>query len=287
MSGAGGGTNGAATWRLRVVHTTTFVYEGPVRGSYNEVRQAAARSARQTPLESAIRTEPHAGQYGYRDYWGSHVVAFNVDGAHSTLVVEGTSVVDTRPQAPPADADWETVRLAADRWSEYLEPTRYTHLGPPLHDVAASLRAASPLETARAVMSWVNRSLEYEPGTTHVHTSAGEAFTEGRGVCQDFAHLSVAVLRAVGVPARYVSGYLHPDPRAEVGVEASGESHAWVECWTGEWWGFDPTNDQEIGLRHVEVAKGRDYGDVPPVKGIYAGPTGCHTTARVTVARVA
>jgi transglutaminase-like putative cysteine protease len=108
-----------------------------------------------------------------------------------------------------------------------------------------------------------------------------DAWQAGEGVCQDYAHLTLAMLRAVGVPARYVSGYLHTKPDAGVGETVVGESHAWIEAWTGGWWGFDPTNDLPIGHRHVWVATGRDYGDVSPLKGIYSG--GAATAIEVTV----
>ena len=92
-----------------------------------------------------------------------------------------------------------------------------------------------------------------------VHTSANEAYADGAGVCQDFAHLALALAKSVGLPSRYVSGYFHPEEDATIGEEITGESHAWVEVWTGKWWGYDPTNDCPVGERHVAVGRGRDY----------------------------
>jgi transglutaminase-like putative cysteine protease len=114
-------------------------------------------------------------------------------------------------------------------------------------------------------------ALTYMPGATQVHTTAAEAWNERRGVCQDYAHLVVGALRHVGVPARYVSGYLYPNADPQIGDTARGESHAWVEWWLGEWAAHDPTNLAAVGERHVMVGSGRDYGDVPPIKGIVAG----------------
>ena len=136
-------------------------------------------------------------------------------------------------------------------------------------------------------MAWVHDRLEYVPGVTGVQTSAADAARAGRGVCQDFAHLSLALLRAAGVPARYVSGYLHPRPDAEIGDEVSGESHAWIDAWAGNWWAFDPTNAIDVGVRHVMVARGRDYSDVPPVKGVYAGNADNSMSIEVVIARMA
>jgi transglutaminase-like putative cysteine protease len=152
--------------------------------------------------------------------------------------------------------------------------------------MARSLRSASPRETADAVVAWVHDTLEYRKGVTHVHTAAFEALDEKSGVCQDFAHIALSVLRENGIPARYVSGYLHPDTEAGIGIQVDGESHAWVEVWLGDWWGVDPTVGAEIGNWHVVVARGRDYGDVAPVRGIYAGGGLHEATVSVKITRV-
>jgi transglutaminase-like putative cysteine protease len=276
-----------AGWRLRTEHLTTFRYSSPARASYNEVRQIPLTTARQTTLEARVQTSPIASQYSYWDYWGTQVVAFNVDGPHDELTVHGLSLVETQPPADPPDATWDDVAGVADRHAEFLSPSRYTHPGFELTGMAEALRAATPLQTVEAVVGWVHDSLEYVRGVTDVHTSATEAFAAGSGVCQDFAHLALAVLRAGGIPSRYVSGYLHPDPEASVGGEAVGESHAWVEAWAGDWWGLDPTNGVEIGRRHVVVARGRDYADVAPVRGIYAGNAEHRSSVTVRIARTA
>jgi transglutaminase-like putative cysteine protease len=138
--------------------------------------------------------------------------------------------------------------------------------------VAGGLRQGTePVEAALAACRWVHDKLGYQPGTTGVHTSAVEALEAGVGVCQDYAHLTLALLRQMGIPSRYVSGYLLPNKEIEVRQTVLGQSHAWIEAWTGSWWGYDPTNDIEIGNRHVWVASGRDYADVAPLKGIYTG----------------
>jgi transglutaminase-like putative cysteine protease len=130
----------------------------------------------------------------------------------------------------------------------------------------------------------VRSTVEYEPGSTGVRTSAQEAWSLRKGVCQDIAHLSVGMLRSVGIPARYVSGYLYPKADAEVGQAVAGQSHAWIEWWAGEWTAFDPTNGSLAGPRHVLVARGRDYADVTPLKGVYHGApsTGLGVTVEIT-----
>ena len=155
--------------------------------------------------------------------------------------------------------------------ADHLAHHLYTEPSASYATIAAGLRADRPLETAKRLFASTHASLRYVRGVTSVHTSANEAYADGAGVCQDFAHLFLALSRSVGLPSRYVSGYFHPEEDAAVGEELVGQSHAWVEVWTGKWWGYDPTNDCPVGERHIAVGRGRDYADVPPVKGIYAG----------------
>jgi transglutaminase-like putative cysteine protease len=258
-------------WRLRVLHETRFDYDSPARASYNELRVTPRTERGQTALEAKVVTVPVAPQYSYVDYWGTQVVSFNVDRGHEMLSVLGSALVDTQRPEPPEDASWEEVADASLIMADHLSHKLYTEPGGELEDLAAGLRTSRPLETARRIMGQAHSRLRYMRGVTSVHTSANEAFADGAGVCQDFAHLALAMTKSVGLPSRYVSGYFHPDPDATIGEEIGGESHAWVEVWTGAWWGFDPTNDCAVGERHVAVGRGRDYSDVPPVKGIYAG----------------
>lgn len=274
-----------ATWKMRAEHVTRFFYPDQARSSYNEIRKVPQTTNRQTVLDARIRTTPAAPQYTYWDYWGSQVVAFNVDSPHSELVISGSALVETRTGVDPPDCAWDDMAGSRPRYSELLAPSRYALPGGPLTEIARSVRRATPVATVQAACDWVHGSLEYVPGATNVHTSAIEAFEAGRGVCQDFAHLTLSLLRTCGVPARYVSGYLHPDPHAAVGAVVSGESHAWVEAWVNDWWGWDPTNDIEIGLRHIVVAKGRDYADVAPVRGVYAGKGDRESSVSVKLTR--
>ena len=130
--------------------------------------------------------------------------------------------------------------------------------------------------------------MTYLPGSTGVNTVAAEAWTARAGVCQDYAHLVIGALRHVGIPARYVSGYLHPSTHPELGEATVGESHAWVEWWLGTWFPHDPTNNGPVVDRHVMIGTGRGYVDVPPIKGIVAGvPAGVELDVAVEITRLA
>jgi transglutaminase-like putative cysteine protease len=293
-AGAGGAAWGGTRWRLEIEHTTTFTYDAPVRLSYNETRLLPIDDERQRTVTAGVWTTPNAHQQRYTDYWGTRVVAFDVPESHRGLEIRLEAVVETPVDpwaavATEADAAWSDLVASAPELDELLLPTPYTAAPADLVRLALGLRdgAGTPRNTVLAAASWANGAIEYETGVTGVHTSAAEALEAGKGVCQDLAHLTIALLRACGVPARYVSGYLHPKVNPVVGEEAVGQSHAWVEAWTGAWWPVDPTNLLTPGPRHVVVARGRDYADVAPVRGIYAGSAGNSLTAKVTVTRTA
>lgn len=262
---------------LRIEHRTSFTYENEVVSSYNEARLTPAWLPRQRVIDSRIEVSPQTWRTSYRDYWETDVTVFEVLQPHQALTVVSTSLVDVAPAQPRDDrASWDTLLgpRFQDLLCEYLRNSATTEPTAELLEIAQQAAAtSSPDETARAICDHLYREVKYVPGVTSVHTPAAHAWGERSGVCQDFAHLAIGALRAVGIPARYVSGYLHPNPDAAIGEKVRGESHAWVEWWTGDWFGFDPTNDREVGERHVIVGRGREYGDVPPLTGVVAGNT--------------
>jgi transglutaminase-like putative cysteine protease len=167
-------------------------------------------------------------------------------------------------------------------------PTALTILPPGIAAGAiAGVRELPPDQAAETISTRVRDRVTFMTGATGVWTGAEEAWDKGQGVCQDLAHVTVALLRAAGLPARYVSGYLHPDARAEPGSTAVGQSHAWVEYWAGGWRPLDPTSGAPVAERHVMVARGRDYNDVPPLKGVYDGPPESSMDVAVEVTRLA
>ncbi len=278
-------------WRLQIVHRTRFHYSGPVRSSYNEARLTPENSARQTTLRSRVEIEPAATAYAYRDYWGSTVTAFDLHTPHTELVVTGTSIVEAGPDLAAHDRlGWTALagREVREQFGEFLVPTPLTTID---DDVVAAARVAVggaiPHDAGARVCEFVHDRMDYLPGSTNVKTDAMQAWTSGQGVCQDISHVTVGILRALGLPARYVSGYLHPRPDGELGAAVIGESHAWVEWWDGGWNGFDPTNSVRIGNRHVTLGRGRDYADVPPFTGLFAGSSSEGHTVTVEVTRFA
>jgi transglutaminase-like putative cysteine protease len=278
-------------WRLEIHHATQVRYQGPARASYNEVRMTPLTLPGQTALATRISTEVPAPIWGYTDYWGTQVSSFDILAAHRDLVIRAAATVETT--APPGLArplSWPDLTRRADggRLLEYLAPTERTTVDQGLAEAARRrVAGADPLEAAAEIASWVADRVAYVPGATEVQTSAQEAWDQGQGVCQDMAHLTVALLREVGLPARYVSGYLYPQPEARPGDSLAGQSHAWVEYWTGVWVAGDPTSGSTVGERHVVVARGRDYADVPPFKGIYQGAPGSTMDVTVRLTRVA
>ncbi len=279
------------TWRLRIMHRTGFAYDGDVVASYNEARMTPVTDLVQTTLDARVQVSPTATVSRYWDYWGSYVTGFDVHTPHRELTIEASSVVETGLIARSAGpATWAVLADAAfrDTHVEWLSSTEQSAVDAELTELArAAAGSAPPDATARAVADWLRDQMEYVPGSTGVQTRGLEAWAERKGVCQDLAHLTVGLLRNLGIPARYVSGYLHPVADAEIGHTVEGESHAWVEWWDGDWTPYDPTNGKPVGFEHVVVARGRDYGDVPPHKGIYSGAAATSLGVQVEVTRLA
>ncbi len=263
------------SWRIATRHVSSYRYATPVSASYNEARMTPVASDRQSVLETHVSVRPSATLLRYVDYWSTTVHAFDVHEPHDHLVVTGSSVVETaKTELLAVEVGWDLLHQpdVQDRFAELLLASAYAPADASLTEIARDAAGlASPAEATAAIGERVRTHLRYEPGTTHVATSAVEAWRQGSGVCQDFAHVALVLLRAAGIPARYTSGYLHPHPDAAIGETVTGASHAWVEAWIGRWLPFDPTNDEPVGERHVTVARGRDYADVAPLRGLYHG----------------
>jgi transglutaminase-like putative cysteine protease len=278
-------------WRMRVVHSTGYAYKSPVTASFNEARLTPRSDSRQNVILNRVETVPATRSYRYVDYWGTAVTAFDLHAPHTELEVTSSSVVETdKGELPDDKIVWDDLTSAAviDRFDEVLSATHYTPASKRIARVGQKIaKEHDPCEAVVAVANWVHSELDYVPGTTGVHSSGLDALREGKGVCQDFAHLTLILLRSMGIPARYVSGYLHPKRKAVVGDTIEGQSHAWVQAWTGGWWNYDPTNDTDINEQYVSVGVGRDYSDVSPLKGVYSGEGSTDLDVVVEITRLA
>ncbi|MCU1437356.1 MAG: transglutaminase family protein [Naasia sp.] len=277
--------------RLRVRHQTGFTYQGEVTASYNEARMLPTSSDGQFVLHSHLEVQPMSSQHHYVDYWGTRVTSFEILTPHRELSLTATSFVEVadRDHSGPA-VPWDELPAATAREVQFVEQAAQTPLSEPAEDLAELARgiardASDPCAAAAAICRRVSESVEYVQGVTGVGSTAREAWATRKGVCQDITHIAIGAIRAAGIPARYVSGYLHPKPDAAIGETVTGESHAWVEWFCGSWHGWDPTNDIPIGDRHVLVGRGRDYKDVAPLRGVYAGPFRSNLFVTVEITR--
>ncbi|MGE0405734.1 MAG: transglutaminase N-terminal domain-containing protein [Candidatus Korobacteraceae bacterium] len=274
--------------RYQVVHVTEFQYDGPVSESYNEVRLRPLHDEAQSCLSFRLTTSPPSRSAAYHDAFGNWVHLFNILPEHRRLRIQAESVVLTH-EAPPIETSMTLGELDAQRddvyedYYDFVAPTPYVpHLSQleELSEAAEDCSDGTVQGFARAASDLIHERFRYVKGATHVHSSIADSLSLKAGVCQDFAHLLLGVVRARGLPARYVSGYLVPNGN---GVRASQEqviggqaSHAWAEVFIppSGWLPLDPTLGTPVSLRHVRVACGRDYGDVAPVRGVYNGHAG-------------
>lgn len=262
--------------RFDIRNRTVFAYSGPVVESQNELRACPITDDCQRLLDYRVTVSPAARVFSHVDHWGTRVDSFGIRRAHSTMEVVAEASVETRPRPLPTAAPrFEALARPdfVDGHIEYLQRDLHTDWGPGVSAAAERQKELAGPDVVGVVLSvhrFVGASLAYQVGATEVGTPVEDVLGGGAGVCQDYAHLAVAMCRSLGIPARYVSGYLHTEEDA-LGETVRGESHAWVEVWNGGWEGLDPTNDRTVGAAHVLVARGRDYADVPPLKGIYAG----------------
>jgi transglutaminase-like putative cysteine protease len=213
-------------WRMRVVHSTGYAYKSPATASYNEARLTPRSDNRQNVILSRVETVPPTRSCRYVDYWGTAVTAFDLHAPHTELEVTASSVVETdKPEPPTKTVTWHDLGTEAvvDRFDEVLTPTKYVPENKRLQSVGKRLaKDHTPEEAVIAASHWVHNELDYVAGTTGVHSSAVDALRENKGVCQDFAHLTLLLLRSMGIPSHYVSGYLHPKRKAAIGDTIEG-----------------------------------------------------------------
>jgi transglutaminase-like putative cysteine protease len=287
--------------RYKLAHVTLFSYDGMVSESYNELRLRPRHDEAQSCLSFRLTTTPYSKPTAYLDYFNNWVHHFHILPEHKELRVESEAVVLVHPpsyfvrEVPLSEMDARQTTLK-DEFFEFMSPSDYcprlTEIEPLLQEV--ELRCEG---TVRGFMTaaekLIHERFKYQKGATHVHSSIADCIASSAGVCQDFSHLLIAMLRQRGIPARYVSGYLIPSPAVHSGggraamedVIGGQASHAWVQAHIPDfgWIGLDPTVGQFAEERHIVIARGRDYGDVPPVRGVYKGHAGQSLSVDVLV----
>jgi transglutaminase-like putative cysteine protease len=276
-----------------VRHTTTFRYEPAVRESLMEVRLQPRSDGEQRCLSFKLDVEPAASIMQYRDFTGNTVHHFGIAGSHTQVKVTAQSAVEVQSVAPPRAAnsgewaDLDALVSGDDHW-EMLLPSHFAHSSAPLEQLAKDLggeRRMNPLALLTELNEAIYQLFAYVPNSTKVDSPIEEALQTRQGVCQDFAHIMIALVRRVRIPCRYVSGYMFHRDETENDRSLEGASHAWVEALVPGlgWVAFDPTNNLVGGDRHIRVAIGRDYADVPPTRGVYKGEAQSELSVAVTV----
>lgn len=261
-------------------HVTSFTYSSPIRESVQEVRMQPRSEGPQRCLTFKLLTEPRATVASYIDSLGNRVHHFDIPDQHSALTITAQAVVEMGvvPAAPEALDVQAWTRLdaltAGGAYWDYLQPSVYARPTNLLEDLAATLgvvRRSDPLTVLREVNSSLYAYFSYVPQSTTAKSPIDDALRARAGVCQDFAHVMIALCRQLQIPSRYVSGYLAPREAAQPDRSSADATHAWVEALLPGlgWVGFDPTNNQLAAERHVRVAVGRDYADVPPNRGVF------------------
>jgi len=249
---------------LSVRHRTTFTYSGEIADTAMEMRLRPRDDARQRLLSYDLRVEPREAVQSYQDGFGNAVETYNHRAPHRRIVVEARSIVETQPGQAGGDEPSGAERFRLLRHDGPVMDV------PRVREIAAPLAAGPPEPAVLAdLTALIHRSFVYETNVTCVSSTVADLIELGRGVCQDFAHIWIAVSRALGVPARYVSGYLFTGDARQPQA-----SHAWAEAWLPGhgWLAHDPTNPAGgVGEGHVRVALGRDYRDVPPTRGVFRG----------------
>lgn len=262
-------------------HVTRFTYDEPISESVMEARMQPRSEGSQLCLRFGLSTMPASRVRMYQDPDGNIVHHFNIPGRHSGLTLTAEAFVEvSAPQALPEDPGagaWEQIEAAVangEFW-ESLSASPFAHRTDLLDAFAEEIglaRGDNPIACIRQIMSDVYTRFAYAPQSTRVDSPIDDALSSRKGVCQDFAHVMIALVRRLGIPCRYVSGYLFQPGGSGTG-SIDGATHAWVEAWLPGlgWVGFDPTHNTQTSEHHIRVAVGRDYADVPPTRGVFKG----------------
>ena len=273
-------------------YLSSYDYDGEVVDNLNALRVKPATNSQQRCDEFSVRLAPEARLHQHADYFGTDVVEFEVSRPHRQLTIDVRARVSTRRSGEPPQATWDALREPAYREAagEFLLQTAETGSTRlrELLDVVG--RAPSPVDAVVQIADLIPSRFEYRQGATYVDSTVSDLLEGGAGVCQDFVHLALCVLRHHGIAARYVSGYLFAAGEGGGDQSIEVDTHAWLEALLPvagspepAWVGADPTNRGLTAEYHVKIGHGRHYADVPPIKGVYRGPAAASLQARVTM----
>jgi len=281
---------------LEVRHVTRYHYAARVRESVMELWMQPQKAGRQRLVSFELELDPPSQLFSFADVFSNAVYHFDVPHPHDTLTISARAVVDTSPNLPQSEpldmGEWDRLNTEFVRGEcfDFLRPWGFAVQTALLEAFVKEegiddLRRLDPWSAVRQLSTRLYQAFAYEPGVTGADSPIDHALKERRGVCQDFAHIMIAICRSWGIPARYVSGYLFTDRNED--RSDPDATHAWVEVFLPSlrWVGLDPTNDLLAGERHVAVAVGRDYGDVPPSRGVYKGDADSVLDVAVSVRR--
>jgi transglutaminase-like putative cysteine protease len=279
--------------RFEIEYTSVYSYPSEVWDNLNTLRVRPGSSMNQRVEGFELRLSPDAPVSERRDYFGTHVLEFAVHERHTELRIEAACRVSTEAETLPAETGWDRIATAEYRLAggEFLLQAGTAPTNGQLKELDEAVRADSPLGSALRVAKLIPERFTYQPGVTFVGSTVADLLEAGAGVCQDFVHLSLRLLRAHGIAARYVSGYLFAPGDEEGRDSAEVQTHAWVEALVpGEaepvWIELDPTNSKVADETHVKIGHGRYYQDVPPIRGVYKGAVSSELDARVAMRRL-
>jgi transglutaminase-like putative cysteine protease len=274
-------------------HITRFNYEAPISESVMEVRMQPRTDHGQRCVHFGLSTLPASRVLTYQDHEGNSVHHFDIAARHTRLTITTETRVECDPTVPWPDqlhasawAQLDATVAAGELW-DTLAPSHFARPTPLLGELSRAIgleRLRDPLTTLRWLTTELFQRFEYRPQSTRVDSPIDDALGTRQGVCQDFAHIMIALARGLGIPARYVSGYLFQRPETS-DRSSDGATHAWMEALLPGlgWVGFDPTNNLLTGDRHIRVAIGRDYADVPPTRGVFKGVSAVRSELAVSV----
>jgi transglutaminase-like putative cysteine protease len=275
-------------------YLTEYDYDTEVVDNLNALRVKPHANGRQRCDEFAVRLTPEVRVHRHSDYFGTEVVEFEVSRPHRHLTIDVRARVSTRAAEPPPELGWEALHDGGYREAggEFLLQTDDPAGHPVLAELIEATRSDSPLQTVLLVSQLIPDRFEYRRGATFVDSTVGDLLAADAGVCQDFVHLGLCLLRHHGIAARYVSGYLFASASGDSRESVEVDTHAWLEALlpVGDadpvWVGADPTNRGLAGETHVKIGHGRHYADVPPIKGVYRGAATAELKASVTMTRL-